>query len=160
MSLVHRIRRLVEDPPPEFVFELSEAGIAWARCRGARQVAFEPLEQDVLSVSPLRDNILRPEALSERVRKIVHPNGQRRRRRAVLILPDYCARVAVLEFDSFPADANEQLSLIRFRMRKTVPFDLDSAVIRYQAHEGYWKGKEKIDDLVFAIPRHIQGGNG
>ncbi|MDI7863473.1 ABC transporter substrate-binding protein [Rhizobiaceae bacterium n13] len=25
------------------------------------------------------------------------------------------------------------------------------AVIRYQAHEGYWKGKEKIDDLVFAI---------
>ena len=25
------------------------------------------------------------------------------------------------------------------------------AVIRFQAHEGYWKGKEKIDDLVFAI---------
>ncbi|MGE0280662.1 MAG: ABC transporter substrate-binding protein [Rhizobiaceae bacterium] len=25
------------------------------------------------------------------------------------------------------------------------------AVIRYQAHDGYWKGKEKIDDLVFAI---------
>ncbi len=25
------------------------------------------------------------------------------------------------------------------------------AVIRYKAHEGYWKGKEKIDDLVFAI---------
>jgi dipeptide transport system substrate-binding protein len=25
------------------------------------------------------------------------------------------------------------------------------AVIRYKAHDGYWKGKEKIDDLVFAI---------
>ena len=25
------------------------------------------------------------------------------------------------------------------------------AVIRYAAHEGYWKGKQKIDDLVFAI---------
>jgi len=25
------------------------------------------------------------------------------------------------------------------------------AVIRYKAHDGYWKGREKIDDLVFAI---------
>ena len=33
---------------------------------------------------------------------------------------------------------------------KFVAYQQD-AVIRYQAHEGYWKGKEKIDDLVFAI---------
>ena len=33
---------------------------------------------------------------------------------------------------------------------KFVAYQQD-AVIRYQAHEGYWHGKEKIDDLVFAI---------
>jgi len=33
---------------------------------------------------------------------------------------------------------------------KFVAYQQD-AVIRYQAHEDYWKGKEKIDDLVFAI---------
>jgi dipeptide transport system substrate-binding protein len=33
---------------------------------------------------------------------------------------------------------------------KFVAYQQD-AVIRYQAHDGYWKGKEKIDDLVFAI---------
>ena len=33
---------------------------------------------------------------------------------------------------------------------KFVAYQQD-AVIRYQANENYWKGKEKIDDLVFAI---------
>ncbi len=33
---------------------------------------------------------------------------------------------------------------------KFVAYQQD-AVIRYQAHENYWKGKEKIDDLAFAI---------
>ena len=33
---------------------------------------------------------------------------------------------------------------------KFVAYQQD-AVIRYKAHEGYWGGKEKIDDLVFAI---------
>ncbi len=33
---------------------------------------------------------------------------------------------------------------------KFVAYQQD-AVIRYQAHEGYWKGKQPIDDLAFAI---------
>ncbi|MFZ1679514.1 MAG: ABC transporter substrate-binding protein [Rhizobiaceae bacterium] len=33
---------------------------------------------------------------------------------------------------------------------KFVAYQQD-AVIRYQAHEGYWKGKQAIDDLAFAI---------
>jgi dipeptide transport system substrate-binding protein len=33
---------------------------------------------------------------------------------------------------------------------KFVAYQQD-AVIRYQAHDDYWKGREKIDDLVFAI---------
>ncbi len=31
-----------------------------------------------------------------------------------LILPDYAARVSVLDFDAFPTSPEEQLSLIRF----------------------------------------------
>ena len=48
-----------------------------------------------------------------------------------LILPDYCARVAVLDFDTFPSDPAEQLALVRFRIKKSVPFDVDSAIVSY-----------------------------
>ena len=93
--------RLIQDPPPDYVFELSEGGIAYVR-PGTVQPAFEPLEPGVLSPSPVADNILKADALADKVRTLSGMASGRKRGRAVLILPDYCARVAVLEFDSFP----------------------------------------------------------
>ena len=48
-----------------------------------------------------------------------------------MILPDYCARVAVLDFDTFPSDLEEQQALVRFRLKKSVPFEVDTAVVSY-----------------------------
>src|SRR5207244_3377183 len=79
------------------------------------------------------------------VRRLAPTNGKRRE--AALILPDYCARVAVLDFDSFPADPKEQLSLVRFRLKKSVPFDVDSAAVGYWAQPAAG-GKQ---DVVAAV---------
>ena len=92
---------LFNDPPPAYAFELSEAGIASADVAKG-QTAFHPLSAGTISVSPLRDNILMPDELAAAVRGLAPVNGNRKRRDAALILPDYCARVAVLDFDSFP----------------------------------------------------------
>jgi type IV pilus assembly protein PilM len=123
---------ILKDPPPAYAFELSESGIAFAKIGQVPQVNFQPFEEGVLSVSPVRDNIQRPEVLAEHIEALA-PAGGARKRRAALILPDYCARVAVLDFDSFPAVAEEQRALIRFRMRKTLPFDVESAMVSYYA---------------------------
>jgi type IV pilus assembly protein PilM len=126
------LSRLLREPPPAYAFEISEAGIAWA-CRAHHpRFGFEPLAPGVVSVSPLRDNVLQPDALTEKVRRLAPANGGRKPRRAALILPDYSARVSVLDFDSFPSDATEQISLVRFRIKKTVPFDVESAAISFQ----------------------------
>src|SRR5947208_14470337 len=99
---------LFKDPPPAYAFELSEAGIATADVPRA-QIGFHPLTAGTISVSPLRDNILMPDELAAAVRRLAPMNGKRRE--AALILPDYCARVAVLDFDSFPADRQEKIAL-------------------------------------------------
>ncbi len=112
---------------------MSEAGISSAELAKAPQTEFHPLTPGTVSVSPLRDNILMPDELAAAVRGLAPVNGNRRRRDIALILPDYCARVAVLDFDSFPADAREQISLVRFRMKKSVPFDVESAAVSYWA---------------------------
>jgi type IV pilus assembly protein PilM len=129
MALRNRFLTLLTDPLPEYAFEVSEAGIAWAR-PASPQPAFQPLEPGTVSVSPLADNVHRADALADKVRAITG-GASMKRRGAVVILPDYCARVAVLEFDNFPADPKEQLSLVRFRMKKSVPFDVESAAISY-----------------------------
>ena len=135
---------LFKDPPPAYAFELSEAGIATGDIHKA-QTGFHPLSAGTISVSPLRDNILMPDELAAAVRRLMQGNGKRRE--TALILPDYCARVAVLDFDSFPADPKEQLSLVRFRMKKSVPFDVESAAVGYWP-QGAGGGKQ---DVVAAV---------
>ncbi len=120
--------KVVQDPPPNHLFELSEAGIAYSQ---AGQAGFLPFEPGTLVVSPVEDNMLRPDAVGALIGKIAGPNGSKKRRPAAIILPDYAARVTVLDFDSFPSSAEEQLSLIKFRVKKTIPFDIDSAAVSY-----------------------------
>ena len=145
------LSRLLSDPPPPLAFELSEAGISIARSPKAPELTFLPLAPGIISVSPLRDNVLQPDELAAAVRNAVPANGTRKRRDAVLILPDYCARVAVLDFDSFPADVKEQQSLVRFRMKKSVPYDLESAAVSYWPQPN---GK-KFDVIVAVAPFEI-----
>jgi type IV pilus assembly protein PilM len=155
MSFLNRLQGILVDPPPEFVFEISGSGIAYVR-PDVQQPAFEPLADDVLSISPLRDNVLRPEVFTTTVQALVPPTGTKKRRRAVLILPDYCARVAVLEFDAFPAEPAEQLALVRFRLKKSVPFEVESAAIAFYPQESTnAKGVKRFDVVVVAASMEV-----
>jgi type IV pilus assembly protein PilM len=91
---------------------------------------FARFEPGVLLVSPLHDNIQQPQVLLDHIRALAPSNGSRKRRAAV-ILPDYCARVAVLDFDTFPTDPDEQQALVRFRLKKSVPFEVETAMVSY-----------------------------
>ena len=139
---------LLQDPPPSMVFELSEAGVAAAHLGAKTELSFRPLKPGALAVTPLKDNVVMADELAMTVREAAPENGNRKRRDVALILPDYSARIAVLDFDSFPADAKEQLSLVRFRIRKSVPFDIESAALSYYAQAA---GK-KFDVVVVVAP--------
>jgi type IV pilus assembly protein PilM len=154
MSGLTSLAGLLKDPPPAYAFELSEAGIAAAQLVRPPKAAFAELERDVISVSPLRDNVLRPEALLGQVRAVAPGDGSRKRRRAALILPDNAVRVTVLDFDDFPSDTREQASLVRFRLKRTVPFDVDTAALSFQPQADRANGK-KVDVVVAVAPLEV-----
>ena len=128
-------------------FEISEAGIASSRVGPTAALGFRPLKEGVLSVSPLKENVIDPNELANAVRGIWAGLGSRKRKDVAVILPDYCARIAVLDFDEFPLDAKEQLSLVRFRLKRSVPFDVEAAVV------GYWTqaGADKKCEVVSVV---------
>lgn len=150
-SLAH----LFTDPPPTHAFELSERGIAFASVADPRDTGFAPFDPGVLLVSPVHDNIQQPAMVLERIRNSMPPNGHRKRR-AALILPDYSARVAVLDFDAFPDDHEERQALLRFRMKKSVPFDVDSAVVSFAVQPRRREaGDTKVEVLVAVVSAEI-----
>jgi len=133
MNPLHAIQSLLQDPPPEFAFEISASGIAMSRTRPPATLQHVPLAEGVLVPSPIRENIVVLPAFMAAVRKLVPTNG---RRTAALILPDNAMRLAVLEFDNLPEKEEERMALVRFRLRKTVPFDVDSAAVSFHVQTG------------------------
>lgn len=141
MSLWKTITHLVKDPPPSYVFEFSDEGIAFSH---GERTGFEPLPPGALRASPVEDNILKPEAVAQAILKIAPANGSKRRP-AALLLPDAAARVSVLDFDSLPDSAEDQLSLVRFRVKKTVPFEIESAAVSFVVQPGSSRaGKKEV----------------
>ena len=108
MSMWDSISRLVKDPPPGHVFELSPAGVAYAH--GA-ETGFAPLPEGALEVSPVENNVRQVDAITPVLGQFATVRSTTRgarRRNAAVLLPDACARVSVLDFDAFPEAAAEQ----------------------------------------------------
>jgi type IV pilus assembly protein PilM len=143
-----------QDPPPSYVFEIAPAHVAMAKAAGGAQAIVEPLPPGALSPSPLRDNVIDAEAFASAVRKLAAiGRPSHKSRRAALILPDHSVRVSVLDFDHFPERPEEQLPLLHFRLKKTLPFDIDSAALSYFVQPLTREGKREI--VVAVTPLEV-----
>ena len=149
------LQRLLQDPPPLLAFEIGRRGVAGVRLD---QKTFEPaarayraIEAGVIEPSPGKPNVQQPEILAQAVRQVWAELGPAKRPDAALMLPDASSRLTVLDFDHLPSDTKERLQLIRFRLKKAVPFDVESARVAYQA----WKVDAGFAVLAAATPAEI-----
>jgi len=131
MRLLDSLRPLFAGPAAVHGIRIVGGGGRRGAPGSQTELDFFPLNPGVLALSPLKDNVLMPDVLAGAVREMAPRNGKSKRRDVAVILPDYSVRVAVLDFDTLPSDPKEQLSLIRFRVRKSVPFDVETAAISY-----------------------------
>ena len=53
----------------------------------------------------------------------------------IAIVPDAAVRVMLVEFDTLPSDQEEAIGVIRFRLKKSLPFDVDKAKVSYHAQK-------------------------
>jgi type IV pilus assembly protein PilM len=54
-----------------------------------------------------------------------------RYRDVIAVLPDAAIRVVLLDFDSLPTKRDDAEGVVRFRLKKSLPFDVDKAKISY-----------------------------
>ena len=77
-------------------------------------------------------NLRQPDAVISALRETVGNVGARSRD-LIVVLPDAAVRVALLDFETLPDRHDEAESVVRFRLRKSLPFDVDKAKVSYQA---------------------------
>jgi type IV pilus assembly protein PilM len=132
--------------PPAAV-ELSPEGVLAAALPGkgdAAVVAFEPLAPGSLTPGTSGENIASPAAVAAAIRRALDEVAPRKRD-VTLVVPDRAVRIFVLDFDALPAKQAEVISILRFRLRKMLPFDVEHAGVSYQV-----LSNEKTETRVLA----------
>ena len=128
---------------PPVAVEISPEGVLAAARPAARtrRGASDSAQSDIYAFVPLPPGALIPgieepnlrasEAVAAAIRSALDEISPRSRA-VTVVLPDTVVRVFVLEFDSLPAKPAEALPVVRFRLRKMVPFEVEHAGVSYQ----------------------------
>src|SRR5580704_15538521 len=56
-----------------------------------------------------------------------------RSRDVIALLPDAAVRVVLLDFETLPSNRQEAEGVVRFRLKKSLPFDVEKAKVSYHA---------------------------
>lgn len=91
-------------------------------------------------------------AVAERGRPLPGGRTLPANRALTLIVPDATARVLLLDFDSLPSKKDEAMSILRFRLRKLVAFEVEDAAITWQTMPAEGAG---VRVLVIVMPRDV-----
>ncbi|HSM86901.1 MAG TPA: hypothetical protein VLT16_12145 [Candidatus Limnocylindrales bacterium] len=80
-------------------------------------------------------NVLDPEALRAAISGALSAISGKSRD-VIVIVPDAAIRVLLLDFETLPSKPQEIDPVVRFRLKKSLPFDVDQAVVSYEIRRG------------------------
>jgi len=118
----------VEISPQGAAFVLM-GGNATAPC--LERVAFRPFAPGVMRASLREMNILDPQAFSDRLVE-AHALLLHKGTRLSVTLPDTVGRVLLMDVEGRFKNRNEALDIIRWKLKKSMPFDVSDTHLDYQ----------------------------
>jgi hypothetical protein len=136
-------QRLLEPEPALLAVEVRPQGIGVVRLsrEGDRATvsagAFLDLPRGALALSMTQPNVVDADAFSRTLRAVLERAGALEGGGVVLVLPDPVARVALVPAAEVAARGRTELDeMLRFRLKKAVPFDVREARLAVVASRG------------------------
>ena len=119
---------------PKLACEITADGVIAARAseRSPRLEVFTSrrLAEGVIAPGLNSPNVLNPEALRAALNGALGAVAGKSRD-VIVVLPDVAIRLMLVDFESLPTKADEIEPVIRFRLKKSLPFDVDHAMLSY-----------------------------
>ena len=151
-GLAGKIMRWMDATPhPPLAFEISQDRVAAARFTRSGSTegyAVEELPKGAIVPSAIEPNLVNAAALNAAVRNICK-SLEAGDEDAALLLPDPVIRVFVQHFDDFPRSAQEAIPMLRWKLKKSVPFEVDETLLSFMKQAPRDAGV----DVVTAIAR-------
>jgi len=144
---------------PRLAVEVRAEGVVAARAEDAAAVltavSRADLAEGALAPGLKAGNFVDKTAVTAAVRRAldgVVAGGRERSRDVTVVVPDAAVRVLFLDFDELPSKSVEALPVVRFRLKKLLPFDADHAMVSYQVMSST---KGSVQLLAVAMPKDV-----
>jgi type IV pilus assembly protein PilM len=119
---------------PRLACEITSEGVIAARAsdKTSRLEVFTSRRFNEGTIAPGLNlpNILNPEALRTALSGALGAVAGKSKD-VIVVLPDVAIRMMLLDFDSLPTKREEIEPVLRFRLKKSLPFDVDQATLSY-----------------------------
>jgi type IV pilus assembly protein PilM len=138
-------------PHPMLAIEISPDYIAGARFHRTGSLDsyyLVALPSGALVPSAVETNLINAAAVQDAVKSVCQNLGASNEY-AALLVPDPVIRVFVQHFDDFPRSAHEAMPMLRWKLKKSVPFEVDETLLSYMRQSPRADGV----DIVTAIAR-------
>ena len=133
------------------------AAARWTRTGNLQAFAVARLPAGALVPSAVDGNFADPGALKDAVDSVTR-QLHARAEDVALLLPDTVIRVFVQHFDEFPRTRQEAEPILRWKLKKSVPFEADQTVISYMRQPPRGSGVDIITALArMRIIREYEG---
>jgi type IV pilus assembly protein PilM len=123
---------------PPLACEITTHGVGAVRLHGRTgepgAVGHYPLANGVVTPSLTSQNVQDSGALCKAIEQAVSAVGGRGET-LIAVLPDAAVRVTLLDFDALPERRQEAAAAVRFRLRKSLPFDVEKAALSFDAQQ-------------------------
>ncbi len=151
-AIVRRMAQWLDAVPhPPIVCEIAPEYVAaarWSRSGASvESYAVEPLPPGAIGATAIETNLLDAPAVRAAVAK-VFGRLQAKKQYAALLVPDAVIRVFVLHFDVFPRSPAEALPLLRWRLKKSVPFETEETLISFMRQAPREDGVDIVTGLA------------
>jgi Tfp pilus assembly PilM family ATPase len=126
---------LTRTAPPDVAVEIDRTHVSAARLtmRGTQAAisghASEALPPGAVVPGLLAPNLADVPLVAGAIRKVVSELGGSKATRVALVLPDTVAKVSLLKLEKIPAKAADLQEIVKWQVRKTAPFPMESAVL-------------------------------
>ena len=160
-AFARKVARWLEAMPhPALALEISQdrvTGARWTRAGGLDSFAVENLPNGALVPSAVETNIVDPNAVKGAISGVLS-RLRAKDEEIALIVPDPVIRVFVQHFDQFPRSPQEAEPMLRWKLKKSVPFEADETVISYMRQAPREDGVDVVTALArLRIVREYEG---
>jgi hypothetical protein len=151
-EFARKVARWLEAMPhPPLALEICQDRVAaarWTRTGGLDSFAVEDLPEGALLPSAVETNIVNPMAVKSAIASVMS-RLRAKDEDVALLVPDPVIRVFVQHFDQFPRSPQEAEPMLRWKLKKSVPFEADETMISYMRQAP----REEGVDVVTALAR-------